>query len=599
MRGVIFAAALSLMMGCSNTKQASDKFVQWPKAYRPIFYKEQLPKENYAEGMKIAISTSGKGSALVAKEIQEKGGNLVDVSVALAFALSVERPHDLGLGGGGFLLYKPANLDIPISLDFRERASLELNSKKLLAKVPKKINKDLLEKQRPFDSQIELPYEDAIATPGMVKGLIKFHREFGKLPLAQLLAPAIKLAEKGITVSSELSKAIEDNKEKLSKDSRAKSIYFKENGSVYLPGEILVQKDLAKTLNEVSQSGDKSFYEGKISQEFVNALKGKLSLADFKSYKVKRPEVLKTQFNGHNFYTMGPPSSGGISLIQALKVLEKSELRNLAPMHPKAIHKTVSALQFAAVDRAKYLGDPDYTTLRLNKMISEDYIEDLYKAIPEHMHLNYSEASFDFMNTRFKAPYESAETAQISLMDSDGNTVVMTLGLNGVFGSGVVAGSTGIVMNSALKSFNYHPKKIFIVGPDMGKNNLAEPGKAPISNMAPTIITDQKDMPVLSIGATGGNQIPSCLGQTILNLMEYKLPVKDSLLVKRYHHQWMPDEIVFESMKLPKRVKERLVIMKHDMKFEDLKCRVQFVKRNGEKLQALSDPRGESISWAN
>lgn len=535
-----------------------------------------------AEGTKYAVSTQGKFTSLAAQTILKKGGNLIDAAVAASFAVSVERPQSTGIGGGGFMLYHEAKTGKIYAIDFRERA-------------PLKAHKDLfIEKDGAANLNKSQNGILSVGVPGMVAGLVEIHQKFGKLKFEEVIAPAIELADKGFPLYEELHRALTYKKDVLNKDPEASRIFLIE-GEVPPVGTQIIQKDLAETLREISKKGKKGFYQGVVAKSILGTSKkynGILTQKDFDIYKVKWREPIMGNYAGYKVYSMPPPSSGGIHVIQFLKFLEKDNLRQYGPQSVEALHLAASALQSAFADRATYLGDPDFVKVPQTELIADEYIAKRRQEVS----LKKSRKAAEVKAGSIEG-YESTETTHMSLMDSEGNAIATTQTINGWLGASIVAKGSGVLLNNEMDDFSAKKGTSNLFGAIGGKPNSIAPQKTPLSSMSPTILM-KGNSPQLVLGAPGGTRIISCVAQTILNYVEFNLSLYDSVAAARYHHQWQPDFILLEEPGPKSKVVSGLQKLGYEIKIQPIGCNVMAVAREGELLKAVADPRdiGTSLS---
>lgn len=543
-----------------------------------------------AQAQEYMITTQGAASSQAGKEMFELGGNIIDAAVAISFTISVERPQSTGIGGGGFLLHLEAGADKPKAYDFREVAPIKATRKMFLDEnaetIPRKSVDGIF----------------AAGVPGLVAGLIELHEKHGALPLQTVMAPAIKLAQEGFKIDSELAYALRRRGETLHKYEASRKIFFKNKGEILKEGDLLVQKDLAKTLRAISQNGKNGFYEGFVADAIIKEsrrLGGILTYEDLKSYEVKQRDPVEGTFKDFKIFSMSPPSSGGIHIIQILNILEQDPLKSWGVQDPRTIHLTASAMQQAFVDRAVHLGDADFVDVPVEKLISKEYAAYLRR----NMSLKYARRQNEvetFNEEKLKETLEmmskeSSETTHFTIMDKKGNVVSSTQTINGYFGSAVVVPGTGILLNNEMDDFSAKIGTSNIFGAIGSDKNLVEPKKRPLSSMSPTIVT-LGSKPILALGSPSGTRILTCVAQTLLNYLEHELSLYDSITALRYHHQWSPDHIRIEEMSLPDKTMKELKRLGHQIHIQDLGCRVQAVSKVGEKLIGVSDPRGAGLA---
>jgi len=532
-----------------------------------------------------AVSTQGAATTEAAKLILTQGGNIIDAAVAASFAISVERPHSTGIGGGGFLLFRDGKTGKVFAVDFRERAPLAARTRMYLDAQGNVIP------NRSIDGIL------AVGVPGLVAGLLEVHKKWGKLPLSTVMAPAIHLADQGLIVYPALAEALDDRKDVLAQFAATRAIFLKSDGKPYVTGDRLVQKDLAATLKVIAKSGPGAFYRGRIAQAILEESRksgGILSKKDLESYSVKWRKPIRGTFKGHEIISMPPPSSGGTHVIQILNILEQDDLAKLGPLSPAAIHLTASAMQMAFADRSKFMGDPDFVKVPTDALISKKYARALRATI---------DPARAKRSTEVKPGYESSDTTHFSIMDSDGNMVASTQTINGWMGSGVVVPGTGILLNNEMDDFSAKPGASNLFGAVGGSANSILPRKTPLSSMSPTLIL-KEGRPLLALGAPGGTRIISCVVQTILNFLEFRMPLAEAIALPRFHHQWSPDELSMElrtGAALPSlETRQALEKMGYVLNTgpDAVHCHVMAVARVGEQLVGASDPRDSGTAAA-
>lgn len=538
-----------------------------------------------ATGQRYAIAAQGEAAASAADKMFALGGNIIDAAVAASFAISVERPHSTGIGGGGFLLFREAKSEKVFALDFRERA-------------PLKATRDMyLGAKGEFDQQKSLNGILSVATPGIVAGLAEIHARWGRLPFAKTVEPAIALAENGFPVYPTLASALAHRASVLGADPGSRKIYFRPDGTPLRAGDLLVQKDLAGTLRLIGRLGKKGFYEGKVGGSilsFMRQEKGLIGKKDFDAYRVKWREPLRGSFLGHEIYSMPPPSSGGIHVLQILNILEKDPLQELGPLTASSVHLTASATQLAFADRAVYPGDPDFVSVPSEWLISKDYAKERRALIDE----NRARPSSEIRAGTFRDTGH-AETTHFSILDAEGNAVASTQTINYSFGSGVTVPGTGVLLNDEMDDFAAKAGAANAYGALGGEANAIAPGKTPLSSMSPTIVL-KEGRPVMAVGAPGGTRIITCVAQTILNYLAFGLPAWESVAAVRFHQQWQPDEISMDAPGIDPDSVKALERMGHHVRVAPnaVFCRTQLAVREGETLKAVSDPRdfGRSVA---
>lgn len=559
---------LILMLGCSHQV----------KIVAPTTTEPRVAHEAMASS--VMVTSQGEGTTRAALTVFNQGGNIIDAFVAASFAISVERPHSTGIGGGGFLLYYAKKDNKVYAFDFREIAPLLAKSNMYLTK----------------DGEVQplLSQEGAlaVANPGLVKGLYLIHQRFGKLAWKETMRPAIQLAREGFPLYEGLHEALEHRRSLLTQDPEAKATFYTEDGKTPLLGTKVVQENLAKTLELIAEKGSDGFYAGKVADAIVKTVQSKRGLLthkDLRTYTMVERTPVEGVYKGLKIYSMPPPSSGGIHVIQILKMLEPHNLQSYGPQSTKAVHLTANAMQRAFLDRASYLGDPDFHSVPTKELVDDGYLTKMSERINSPKAIKASELK------HVALPYESDDTTHFTIADREGNLVASTQTINGWFGSGVIAKGTGIVLNNEMDDFAQKIGAQNLFGAVGGQNNLVEPRKRPLSSMSPTIIT-KKDEPFMALGSPSGTRIITCVAQTILNAVEFQMPLYEAVAATRIHQQWQPDQLQIETPFLRPEVEEDLKELGHDVVHKRLGCSIQAIMRAKDKWHGVSDPRGEGLA---
>jgi gamma-glutamyltranspeptidase/glutathione hydrolase len=355
---------------------------------------------------------------------------------------------------------------------------------------------------------------------------------------------------------------------------------------------LIIQENLAKTLEIIAEKGADGFYEGKVASAIIKTIskkRGLLSHRDLKTYKMVERIPVTGNYKGLKIYSMPPPSSGGIHVIQILKMLGPHNLKEKGPQTAESIHLMANAMQRAFLDRANYLGDPDFNKIPTSSLVHEEYLSKLSSSI------NTPKALKDRSLKKIELPYESTDTTHFTIGDEEGNLVASTQTINGWFGSGVIAEGTGIILNNEMDDFAQKVGAQNLFGAVGGEFNLIEPRKRPLSSMSPTIIT-KDDSPFMALGSPSGTRIITCVAQTILNSVEFGMPLYESVAATRIHHQWQPDVLKVESPYLDPVVEKELQDRGHKIIHEKLGCSVQAIKKTKKGWEGVSDPRGEGFA---
>ena len=480
-----------------------------------------------ADGMVVSqhyLATDAGQSILAA------GGNAYDASIAVAFALAVVLPRAGNIGGGGFVVMFDAASNQTYSIDYREIAP-ELATKDMFLS-----DDGTVDKKRATQGIL------SIGVPGTVYGMWEVHQKFGSLPWDQLLAPAIKLAEDGFLVSPFMADALNERYDKLSGYKNFKRIFYSDH-----PVQMhqrLKQESLAKTLKTISSKGVKGFYEGSVAEKIDNYMKkngGLITKNDLKNYRPVWRDTLQGNYHDYEIVTMGPPSSGGIHIIQMLNILEKHNLVAMGHNSPTYTALLTESMKYAYADRSEYLGDPGFFDVPVKNLISKAYAKEINKRIE----LNSITPSDEILPGSAMPP-ESPDTTHFSVADNDGNVISNTFTLNSGFGSGIVIDGTGVLMNNEMDDFVSAPGVPNQFGLIGGEANKIEPFKRPLSSMTPTLVL-QDGKPVFATGSPGGSRIITAVLQFLLNTLDFEMEISDATVVPRIHHQWKPDVLMLES----------------------------------------------------
>lgn len=527
----------------------------------------------YVLSQEGVVSSDSEMATRVGIEILKKGGNAIDAAVAIGFTLAVTFPTAGNIGGGGFMLIRMAD-GREMVIDYREMA-------------PLKAHRDMyLDEKGEVRKGVSEEGYLASGVPGTVAGMTLALKEFGTLPLREVLKPAIEIAEKGFPVDNYLKNSLESHKELLSKFPETKKILLKNKKELKI-GEIIVQKDLAKTLREISKYGRDAFYKGKIAELIEKDMiknGGLLDKKSLSSYRAIIREPIRTLYKGYEIVTAPPPSSGVI-MLQILNILENFPISKTDWRSDEYIHIVVEAMKLAFRDRARLLGDPDFVKIPLKTLLSKDYALEKAKAIRYLSALDIKEAdSFNPWN-------ESEETTHFSVIDRFGNIVSNTYTLNGSFGSGVIIKGTGILMNNEMDDFSVKPGYPNIYGLIGGEENSIQPGKRMLSSMTPTIVL-KDGKPVLVIGSPGGPTIISTVLHNIIYTIDFLMPLREAISAPRFHHQWVPDVLYLEEGKYQENVITGLKNRGHEVRFRKKIGDAHGIEIRDGKRVGVPDPRG-------
>lgn len=467
----------------------------------------------------------------VGVEILRQGGNAVDAAVAVGFALAVTHPQAGNLGGGGFMLLRTAS-GRATAIDFREMA-------------PGHASRDMfLDKQGNADSKLSLTSHLASGTPGTVAGLALAAQKYGTLPLSTLLAPAIKLARDGIPVNDALADDLKTyGKEVLITHPNSKAIFYKPDGTPWQKGDRLVQKNLAHSLQLIARQGPDAFYKGEIADEIAGEMAqhgGLINKADLAAYRAVERTPVSGTYRGYEVFSMPPPSSGGIHIVQILNILENFDLVKMGFGSADAMQVMAEAEKYAYADRSEYLGDPDFVKVPWQALTSKAYA----KTLAQQIDVAKARPSSEIKPGKLE-PYESNQTTHFSVVDKQGNAVAVTYTLNTYFGSGIVAGKSGILMNNEMDDFSAKPGTPNVYGLVGGEANAVQPAKRPLSSMSPTIVA-KGGKTWLVTGSPGGSRIITTVLQMVVNSIDFGMNVAEATNAPRFHHQWLPDQLRVE-----------------------------------------------------
>ncbi len=526
---------------------------------------------------RFAVAADHPLASLAGARMFEQGGNVVDAAVATSLALAVVRPYSMGIGGGGFMLIKLAGED-PVALDYRETAPAGASVQLYVDGRGGVIDKKTV--WGPF----------AVGVPGHLQGMAHALEHYGTLPLSLVIAPAIELAEQGVTVDGHTHRAMVRLAEVLDQHSGSpfleiEKIFLKE-GAPLAVGDTLVQPDLGATLRRIADMGIADFYEGELARRIVAELTargGILGEADLAGYQLAVRSPLTTRFRGFKVVGMPPPSSGGACLQQILTVLDGYDPR--AVDRPTYTHVLVESMKHAFADRAAFLGDSD-----VHPGVTDDVSQMLQPETAAAIRASIGPVAVDPARYGKAWLTEDGGTSHYSIIDSRGNAVAGTDTINLTFGSLVVPPGTGIVLNNQLDDFAVKADVANEYGLKMSSRNVISPGQRPLSSMSPTILLEQ-GRAVLSAGASGGPKIITATLQSILQVVDFGVAPKDAVAAKRLHHQWSPGELLIEPG-VDSVIVEQLQQWGHRIELAESPLGVcQMTTAMGGTIEGASDPR--------
>ena len=519
MRLMIVLAVALIATGTANSKE--------PLKPPAVKFDSLISPQVSQNGM---VSAQEAIAAGVGQEILRRGGNAVDAAVATGFALAVTHPQAGNLGGGGFMMVSKASGEV-IAIDFREMA-------------PAAATRDMfLGPNGEVDTDLSWWSHKSAGVPGTVMGLLDALDAHGTMTPRQVIGPAIRLAEQGFPVSYSQSASFAEYKESLFKDPSTIDYFFKPGGAVYQNGDILKQKDLAKTLRRIVKDGRDGFYKGRTADLIVAEMKaggGFITHEDLANYETVMRKPVSGSYRGHEVYSMPPPSSGGVHIVQMLGVLEGYDLKSDGHNSAAYLHKLIEVMRRAYADRSKHLGDPDFYDVPVAALTGQNYADQTRGDID----LNKASRSSDIAPTHV-FPDESPSTTHYSVMDKNGNAVAVTYTLNFSYGSGHSVDGAGFLLNNEMDDFSSKPGVPNSYGLIGGTANAIEPLKRPLSSMSPTIV--RKDgRNILVTGSIGGSSIITQTLQVVLNVAEFDMNLQTAVQAPRLHHQWFPDLVYVE-----------------------------------------------------
>ncbi len=575
MRKLLFVF-LALLVGCSSVPPAPKDGPAYSEAHLDFEAHKTTNACCAAQGQRIGVASGGPLSTAIGMEIAGKGGNAVDVAVATAFALAVERPQSAGIGGGGFMLVKLADPAVTAFMDFRETAPHKATRDMYLGPDGKVVAG--ASQTGPF----------AVGVPGFVAGFWEAHTKWGKLPWKDCLKPAAKLARDGFPVYLTLAAGIKEREAQFKAAPYTRRIFFRKDGQPLAVGDKLVQKDLADTIDALAARGRDEFYVGKTGERIVNVVQqmgGLLDAKDLAHYEIRYREPIAWQWKGFTLLSAPPPSAGGILQAQMMKVLESFDLGTLSLASGAYVHLLSEVMKRAYADRAVHIGDPDFFKVPQTKLLSDDHV----KEIRADVNLSQNTPSSEI--APITAGPEDHGTTHLSVLDAAGNAVSSTITVNGIFGAGIVAPRTGIVLNNEMDDFSIKPGEKNLYGLTGGEANAVAAGKRPVSSMSPTIVLEN-GAPILAVGGAGGSRILSAVFQVTLNyLAVYPGDLKKAMFAPRMHNQWVPDQLDLEKG-FPETAVTYLNERKHTLKPPGWNAKVAAVAKNPNgTLTAVTDPR--------
>ena len=556
-RSLVLCIILSLLISCKQNPE--------PGKHSPV---KSVVENN---GM---VVTAHPVATDIGVEILKAGGNAVDASIAVQFALAVCFPVAGNLGGGGFMLYRDAGGQVA-ALDYRETA-------------PSRSTKDMyLDAKGNAVTDLSQHGHLACGIPGTVAGLYEAFQKYSQLKdWKKLVEPAILLASKGVVLTAKEAEGLNNNRELFLKVNKVSTVFTDKE---WKEGDLLIQADLAKTLERIRDLGKDGFYKGETARYIVEEMKrggGIISSEDLANYQAKWRTPLSTMYRGYKVHLMPPPSSGGVALIQLLESVEPFDLRKMGFQSVSIIHLMVEAERRVYADRARHLGDGDFYQVPVEGLTDSNYIA---------MRMKDFDPVQAGRSSKLDAgqPNESDQTTHLSIVDKHGNAVAVTTTLNGGYGSSVVVKGAGFILNNEMDDFSIKPGVANLYGLIGAEANKIEPGKRMLSSMTPTIV--EKDGKLkLVVGTPGGSTIITSVFQTIVNILDFQMDAAAAVAQPRFHHQWLPDSIQVEKGGLSDTVVAQLKSKGHAFKFRKQYGRVEAILVTPDgRLQGGADPRGD------
>jgi len=534
---------------------------------------------NFYNGM---VSSAHPIASQIGLDILKNGGNAFDAAIAVHFALSVVYPNAGNIGGGGFLVYRLNNGDIG-TLDFREKAPEKALRDMYIDNIGGELKVD--------DKRSKIGHL-ASGVPGSVDGMVKIHEKFSTVDWKDLLEPSIKVSRNGFQVTDKQAKGLNNVKESLLEVNNHPISFVKDDQ--WKVGDTLTQKNLTKTLEEIKKSKRDGFYKGIVAELIINEIEsggGIITQSDLDNYSSVWRDPVIGYFKNHKIISMGPPSSGGIALVQLLNGAEQLETKNYNHNSLEYINTIAEIETRVYADRATHLGDPDFFNVPQKSLLDQDYLLNRFNEIKSTIKtpsFEVKEGSFDRI--------ESEETTHFSIVDKYGNAVSITTTINGGYGSKVVVEGAGFLLNNEMDDFSVKPGYPNMFGLVGGEANSIEPNKRMLSSMTPTII-EKNDKLFMVLGTPGGSTIITSVFQTILNVIDYSMGMQEAVDSKKFHHQWQPDVLVVEENTLSDKLSNDLTKIGHKIVKRKTLGRMDCILvREDGSLEGGADKRGDNIA---
>ncbi len=491
-----------------------------------FLHPNKIASQNGLVTQKAMVVSAREEASKIGIEIMKKGGNAFDAMIATELALAVSYPYAGNIGGGGFMVYRKANGETG-ALDYREKAPLAATANMYLDK-----NGNVI-------PNLSVNGALAIGVPGTIAGIFAVHEKLGKLSMEEIMKPVITLAKKGIVVTEKQEKRLQNYREAIVKVSGEKTLLAQN----YKAGDTIKYPALAETLSKIMKKGASEFYKGETAKKIVDFVQkngGIITLEDLSKYEAKWRNPIIFKYKDLKIISMSPPSSGGITLEQIMKMIEPYSLSKYGHNSIKTIQVVTEAERRAYADRNYFLGDPDFVKIPQNKLLDKSYLKQRMKSFDWNKATLSSEVSHGEISVS-----ESNETTHYSIIDAEGNAVSVTTTLNGAYGSKLYSDELGFFFNNEMDDFSAKPGAPNSYGLVGAEANSIAPQKRMLSSMTPTIIEKNRKL-FMVVGTPGGSTIITSVLQTILNVYEFKMSMQEAVNAGRFHHQWLPDELVFE-----------------------------------------------------
>lgn len=536
---------MQVSAACCTVTLVANLFIMMPSVEAAAYPSVR----NTADG--LVLSTSDLADD-IGQRVLEDGGNAVDAAVAVGYALAVTHPSAGNIGGGGFAIIHMAD-GTDMALDFREKAPAGATRDMYLND-----NGDVIP-----DASI-VGYQ-AAGVPGTVAGMSAMLEKYGTKPLPELIAPAIKLADKGFVISHHEAVKMREDGDLFRKFTSTQKYFLKSDGNTYQEGELFVQKDLANTLKAIAKNGKAGFYEGAVAELIAKDMAsngGLITKEDLANYTAVWREPVKGDYRGYGIISMCPPSSGGTHIVQILNIMENADINAMGPGSADKIHLMAEAMRYAYADRSLYLGDPDFIDVPVAELTSKEYAKKIYDKIDKQKAVPSSS-----VRPGLEIP-EGTHTTHYSVADKYGNAVSVTYTINSLYGSGACVNGAGFLLNNEMDDFAAKAgvaNQFGLVGSDA---NCIEPQKRPLSSMSPTIVTKDGKL-FMVVGSPGGSRIITTVLQVISNVIDHNMTISEAVSYPRVHMQWLPDELRIEKFGLSPDTIAELKAMGYDIKVKD------------------------------